>query len=147
MILGLQLIAGIVAFSRDLITPYSSSQVTANFIKDNELSNHLIMGSEDFTIAPISGYLNQKIYYPESQKLGSYVLFNNERKIVNDGDIMKQMINIIAEENQDILLIMNREFMERSPNLDIEFIEKFTKSFIYNEKYYLYLVKSVPSLS
>ncbi|CCQ60882.1 hypothetical protein [Crocosphaera watsonii] len=105
------------------------------------------MGSEDFTIAPISGYLNQKIYYPESQKLGSYVLFNNERKIVNDGDIMKQMINIIAEENQDILLIMNREFMERSPNLDIEFIEKFTKSFIYNEKYYLYLVKSVPSLS
>lgn len=147
MILWLQLIAGIVAFSRDLITPYSSSQVTANFIKDNELSNHLIMGSEDFTIAPISGYLNQKIYYPESQKLGSYVLFNNERKIVNDGDIMKQMINIIAEENQDILLIMNREFMERSPNLDIEFIEKFTKSFIYNEKYYLYLVKSVPSLS
>ena len=147
MILWLQLIAGIVAFSRDLITPYSSSQVTANFIKDNELSNHLIMGSEDFTIAPISGYLNQKIYYPESQKLGSYVLFNNERKIVNDGDIMKQMINIIAEENQDILLIMNREFMERSPNLDIEFIEKFTNSFIYNEKYYLYLVKSVPSLS
>ena len=147
MILWLQLIAGIVAFSRDLITPYSSSQVTANFIKDNELSNHLIMGSEDFTIAPISGYLNQKIYYPESQKLGSYVLFNNERKIVNDGDIMKQMINIIDEENQDILLIMNREFMERSPNLDIEFIEKFTKSFIYNEKYYLYLVKSVPSLS
>ena len=147
MILWLQLIAGIVAFSRDLITPYSSSQVTANFIKDNELSNHLIMGSEDFTIAPISGYLNQKIYYPESQKLGSYVLFNNERKIVNDGDIMKQMINIIAEKNQDILLIMNREFMERSPNLDIEFIEKFTKSFIYNEKYYLYLVRSVPSLS
>ena len=105
------------------------------------------MGSEDFTIAPISGYLNQKIYYPESQELGSYVLFTNNRKIVNDTDIINQMIQIISQENNDILLIMNREFFERSPNLNIEFIEKFTDSFIYNEKYYLYLVKSVPNLS
>ncbi|MGK7885624.1 MAG: hypothetical protein AB4057_13495 [Crocosphaera sp.] len=147
IILWLQLVAGIVAFSRDLITPYSSSQITAEFIKNNQLSENFIVGSEDFTIAPISGYLNQKIYYPESQELGSYVLFTNNRKIVNDTDIIKQMNQIIDKENNDILLIMNREFSERSPNLNIEFIEKFTDSFIYNEKYYLYLVKSAPNLS
>ena len=130
------------AFSRDLITPYSSSKVTAEFIRDNKLSNHFIMGSEDFTIAPISGYLNQKIYYPESQKFASYVLFNNNRGVVNDFDIINQMIEIMNRENEEILLIMNREFSERAPKLTIQFLEKFTQSFIYNEKYYLYLVKS-----
>ncbi len=142
IILWLQVIAGIVAFSRDLITPYSSSKVTADFIKNNKLSEHFIIGSEDFTIAPISGYLNQKIYYPESQELGSYVLFNNDRKIVNDDDIINQIIHILSQKNQNILLIINREFLGESPDLRIQFIDKFTQSFIYNEKYYLYLVKS-----
>ncbi|ACB51803.1 conserved hypothetical protein [Crocosphaera subtropica ATCC 51142] len=142
IILWLQVIAGIVAFSRDLITPYSSSKMTAEFIQSNNLSEHFIMGSEDFTIAPISGYLEQKIYYPEAQKMGSYVLFNNERKIVDDTDIINQMSQIIANDNKDILLILNREFLDSSQDLKIQFIEKFTQSFIYNEKYYLYLVKS-----
>ncbi|MDJ0729292.1 MAG: hypothetical protein QNJ33_04790 [Crocosphaera sp.] len=142
IILWLQVIAGIVAFSRDLITPYSSSKVTAEFIKNNELSKHFIVGSEDFTIAPISGYLNQKIYYPEIQEFGSYVLFKNERISVNDDDIINQMTQLIAKENKDILLIMNRTFLGQSSDLKIKFIEKFTQSFIYNEKYYLYLVQS-----
>lgn len=141
IILWLQVVAGIVAFSRDLITPYSSSKVTAEFIQKNQLSKHFIVGSEDFTIAPISGYLNQRIYYPESEELGSYVLFNNNRKIVDDADIIKQISKIVTQENKNVLLIMNREFLGKSPSLKIEFIEKFTQSFIYNEKYYLYLVK------
>ncbi|MGK7940790.1 MAG: hypothetical protein AB4062_11710 [Crocosphaera sp.] len=141
IILWLQVIAGIVAFSRDLVTPYSSSKITANYIKNNNLTNHFIMGSEDFTIAPISGYLNQKIYYPESQKLGSYVLFNNTRKIVDEDDIIKQIIEIVSSQKKDILLIANREFSGNSSQLNIQFLDKFTNSFIYNEKYYLYLIK------
>ncbi|MDJ0842712.1 hypothetical protein [Crocosphaera sp.] len=141
IILWLQVVAGIVAFSRDLITPYSSSKATAEFIQKNQLSQHFIVGSEDFTIAPISGYLNQRIYYPESKELGSYVLFNNDRKIVDDAGIINQISEILTQENKNVLLIMNREFLGQSPSLKIEFIEKFTQSFIYNEKYYLYLVK------
>ncbi len=147
IILWLQLVSGIVAFSRDLITPYSSSKVTADFIKNNELSEYFIIGSEDFTIAPISGYLNQKIYYPETQKFGSYVLFNNNRKIVEDDDIINQINKIISEKNNNLLLIMNREFSAKYPKLKIQFLEKFTQSFIYNEKYYLYLVKSSSNLN
>ncbi|MDJ0511744.1 MAG: hypothetical protein QNJ64_21230 [Crocosphaera sp.] len=105
------------------------------------------MGSEDFTIAPISGYLNQKIYYPESKKLGSYVLFNNTRKIVNDDDIIEQVIQIIKSQTKDVLLITNREFSIDSSQLNIRFLDKFTNSFIYNEKYYLYLITSNDELN
>lgn len=147
IILWLQVIAGIVAFSRDLITPYSSSKVTANYIKNNNLSNYFIMGSEDFTIAPISGYLNKKIYYPESKQLGSYVLFNNTRKVIDDDDIIEQLIEIINSKIKNILLIRNQKFLGESSQLDIQFLEKFTNSFIYNEKYYLYLIKSNSDLN
>ncbi len=147
IILWLQVVAGIVAFSRDIITPYSSSKITAQFIQKNNLIDNFIVGSEDFTIAPISGYLNQKIYYPETQELGSYVLFNNSRTIVDDFNIIDQITQIIDNEKKDILLITNREFLAESSNLSIQFLEKFTKSFIYNEKYYLYLVKSYSELN
>jgi hypothetical protein len=142
IILWLQVVAGIVAFSRDIITPYSSSKNTAQFIQKNDLIDNFIVGTEDFTIAPISGYLNKKIYYPETQNLGSYVLFNNSRTIVDDANIINQINKLIDDKKKDILLITNREFLGESSRLSIQFLEKFTESFIYNEKYYLYLVQS-----
>ncbi|WP_148096702.1 hypothetical protein, partial [Aphanothece sacrum] len=98
IILWLQLIAGGVAFGRDLLTPYSASRATANFIKENNLFTNIIVGSEDFTVSPISGYLNQKIYYPENQKLGSYVLFSDQRKLVEDREILAQISQLITPE-------------------------------------------------
>ena len=141
IILWLQVIAGIVAFSRDLSIPYSSSRMAANFIQQNNLDDYLIFGSEDFTIAPISGYLNKKIYYPETKKMGSYVLFNNSRQPTNDLEIISQIEKRILNQNENILLILNHELLEYSDNLDIVLLKKFMKSFIYNEKYYIYLVK------
>ncbi len=144
IILWLQIIAGIVAFSRDLSIPYSSSKMAANFIQQNNLDNYYIFGSEDFTIAPISGYLNRKIHYPETKKMGSYVLFNSSRKITNDLEILDQIEKYFIDrtKREDVLLILNHTLSKYSVNLDIVLLKKFTKSFIYNEKYYIYLVKS-----
>lgn len=143
IILWLQLIAGIVAFSRDLITPYSTSKITANFIQANQLDNNIMMGSEDFAVSPISGYLNQKIYYPETQAFGSYVLFTKDRKTVTESEILQQAKNLMLQNQSDVLLILNHELSASSQTseLTISFLKKFTKGFIYNEKYYLYLIK------
>jgi hypothetical protein len=132
------MIAGIVAFSRDLSIPYSASRETANYIKKHGLDQQFIVGSEDFTITPIAGYLNKKIYYPESQGLGSYVLFNYQRKPVNDGEIFQQLKTMLKYPSESILLILNHPLEIDDPDLEITPIEKFTKGFIYNEKYYLY---------
>ena len=140
IILLLQLIGGMVAFSRDLLTPYSASRATAKFIKQHNLESMRIVGSEDFAISPISGYLNRKIYYPESQQLASYVLFNEQRKYVNDTEIMRQISELIKEKPEDVLLILNHPLDTTRDDLRFSFLDKFTQAFIYNEKYYLYLV-------
>ncbi|MEA5534362.1 hypothetical protein [Crocosphaera sp. XPORK-15E] len=140
IILWLQVIAGIVAFSRDLITPYSASKATAKFIQENNLTTNLMIGTEDFAVSPISGYLNQKIYYPETQNLGSYVLFSQERKLISDADLMLQINQLIAKQNKPILLIINREFNQPISELNMQLLASFRKAFIYNEKYYLYFI-------
>ncbi|MEM9543809.1 MAG: hypothetical protein AAGA60_30530, partial [Cyanobacteria bacterium P01_E01_bin.42] len=136
-----QLIAGIVAFTRNIIVPYSASRETASYIKNNNLKDHFIVGSQDSVITPISGYLNRKIYYPESRRIGSFVLYNSQRIDVDLKKVLRQTEHLLHEQRSEILLILNYELDLFPENLEIEAIEQFTNSYIYNEKYYLYLVR------
>ncbi|AFY78133.1 hypothetical protein Ple7327_2879 [Pleurocapsa sp. PCC 7327] len=139
IILYVQLIAGIIAFSRELFIPYSASRKTANYIQSHHLEKMFIIGSEDFAISPICAYLNRKIYYPESQKFGSFVLFNSQRQSTNIDKILEQVSTISQEKEQDILLILNYEIQNSRNDLKLSLLKKFTNSFIHNEKYYLYI--------
>ena len=141
IILYAQLAAGIVSFSRDIFLPYSASREVAQYIQAKGWQDRFIIGSEDFTIAPISGYLERKIYYPESQKEGSFVLFNQQRKIVNDQEILGQLQKLIQQNPKPLLLILNRKLDASPSGLTIEPIKEFTRSFIGNETYYLYEIK------
>ena len=141
IILYAQLAAGIVSFSRDVFLPYSASREVAQYIQAKGWQDRFIIGSEDFTIAPISGYLERKIYYPESQKEGSFVLFNQQRKIVNDQEILSQLQKLIQQNPKPLLLILNRKLDASPSGLTIEPIKEFTRSFIGNETYYLYEIK------
>jgi hypothetical protein len=52
------------------------------------------------TILPISGYINRKIYYPEIQKISSFVLFTTQRKEVDHGEILSQLSQIIKKQSR-----------------------------------------------
>jgi hypothetical protein len=139
VILCAQLAAGIISFSRDLFIPYSASRETAKYIQDRNLEKMFIVGSEDFAISPICAYLNRKIYYPESQKFGSFVLFNSQRQPTDANDVLEQVSTISQEKNQDILLILNYELKTSRDDLKLSLLKKFTNAFIHNENYYLYI--------
>jgi hypothetical protein len=49
VILSAQLTAGIVAFSRDLVVPYSAARATARYIQSQHLENKFMVGSRDAT--------------------------------------------------------------------------------------------------
>jgi hypothetical protein len=142
VILYAQLAGGIVAFSRDLLIPYSASREAANFIKSQQLDKMFIVGSRDANVSPLCGYLNRQFYYPERQGLGSFVLFNSQRKEVDSATVLEQVSQLIQEKQINILLILNSELTASRADLSVSFLSKFTKSFISNERYYLYLVKS-----
>jgi len=142
VILYAQLAGGIVAFSRDLLIPYSASREAAKFIKNQQLEQMFIVGSRDANVSPICGYLNRKIYYPEREGIGSFVLFNSQRKDVDSTTVLEQVSQIIKQKPSDILLILSNELKISRADLSVSLLGKFTKSFIGNEKYYLYRVNS-----
>ncbi len=141
-ILFSQLIAGLVAYSRDLFVPYSASRETANFIQKENLAEMFIVGSQDFAMSPLAGYLQRKIYYPESQEMGSFVLFNSQRQEVDLATVLNQVDRLLTEKQTDILLILNYPLEESvTNNLSLQPLTAFTNSLIYNENYYLYIVE------
>ncbi|MBP0016274.1 MAG: hypothetical protein J7647_01805 [Cyanobacteria bacterium SBLK] len=140
-ILSAQFIAGIVALTRNIIVPYSASRETANYIKNNALDDLFIVGSQDSVMTPISGYLNRQIYYPESKEMGSFVLYNSRRIDVDREEVLSQVKKLLNEGQSQILLILNYELDGFPEDLQIEAIAEFTDSYIYNERYYLYLVR------
>lgn len=142
VILCSQMIGGLVAFSRDIIVPYSASREAAKFIQSQHLDKMFIVGSRDATVSPLCGYLNRKFYYPEFKGIGSFVLFNGQRQDVNALGVLEQISQLIKGKNGNILLILNYELKESRADLSISPLAKFTKSLIFNEKYYLYIVSS-----
>jgi hypothetical protein len=142
LILYTQLAAGIFAYSRDVILPYSASRATARYIQSQQLDKMFIAGSEDFAIAPLTAYLNRKIYYLESDSLGSFVLFAKQRETLDEAKILTKVRQIIQQEKQGILLILNHKLeTSTTKDLTISFLAQFTHAFIDSEKYYLYLVR------
>ena len=140
VILSAQLIAGIYSFSRDLLIPYSASRETAQYIQKENLTDKFWVGSEDFAIAPITAYLNRKIYYLESDRNGSYVLFSGEREILNQEQIVEKLTQLSQTEDEKIFLILNHDLSFSDDKLSIRQIAKFPRAFIHNERYYLYEV-------
>ncbi len=142
LILYVQFIGGIYSFSRDLILPFSASRETAQYIQKAGLDNEFIVASRDANMAPLSGYLNRKFYYPELQKMGSFTLFNKSRQDVQQVQILSQINSLLKNQDEQykILLILNQKLNVNRNDLKIVPIKDFQRNWVDSERYYLYWV-------
>ncbi len=145
IILYVQFGGGIYSFSRDLVVPFSASRETAQYIKKSGLTNEFIVASRDANMAPLSGYLNRKFYYPELQKMGSFTLFKSGRKDVEQAEILSQINSLLKnqDEQKKILLILNNKLTVNRNDLKIVPIKDFQRAWVDSEQYYLYWVDEV----
>ena len=139
-ILSIHLVLGIAASGADWFYPFSAGKETAKFIKDKQMDNMLMLGDMDFPASVISGYLNRRIYYTQSNRFGSFIIWNNERGDHSAQEILKKAQELTLQRKEDILLVMNYELDTSSALNPIVKIKEFKKSIVPNEKYYLYLM-------
>jgi hypothetical protein len=141
LILVCQLIAGFVAYGRDLLLPYSASRAVADYLIDENLDTATLVGSNDFMASPISGHINKKIYYPETQTFGSFVIFTKDRQDVDDQAILRQIDQKLGTIlTSPVILILNHPLEITWPGLTISPLKEFRHSFIREEQYYLYQI-------
>lgn len=149
-ILVIQMLTGIAFNIRDLFVPWSASRATATYMLQEGLEKEFIVASRDANMAPLSGYLDRKLYYPEIESMGSFTLFLKTRQIVDTAAILNQTSEILSGDRlsldpnpSQILLLLNatldlEQMIDLAPNLKITPIAQFEKSYIHDEKYYLY---------
>lgn len=159
LVLVTNVIGAMVAYSKDLGEKFTVSKDAADYIKENKLDTLTFAGATDFTVASIAAYLDKKIYYPQMDDYGTYVIWNKKRK--NDitlqmlvSSIDKLMYN--ERKNKLLLILTNPPMVSKdgkttepllrallAKDVKMDFIKGFEGGIQTDEKYFLYMVEKV----
>ncbi|MGF1478310.1 MAG: hypothetical protein ACFB4I_02295 [Cyanophyceae cyanobacterium] len=145
-ILCLQLFSGIFAYAKDLVQPFSVNQKVADYIKDNDLENAVVVGIRDFPFASLSAYLNKEIYFYNIERYGTYLIWNKARKQKQKNRTLEHFIGkmkeIQVQENKEVLILLQKDIDFSDFDLKITKLKDFKTSIsFYEGDYYLYLLK------
>jgi hypothetical protein len=153
IILLVQFCTGIFAYAQDIRYPFTASYKTAEYIRENNLHNNIMVGHIDYAAQSIAGHLNKKIYYPQSNEYGTNVLWGENRRInITLNDIINSSVILLNKYDKDILLILNYPLWDQKTypiglvsirdNIQLKYINEFTETIVNDERYFLYLMYS-----
>ena len=141
IILLIQMLSGVYAYSMDLIYPFSKSKATAEFIQQRGLNDSFILGNKDAIVSPISAYIDKKIFYIEYNRTGSFFQNPQKKIIKNQPELIDRINKIVTDNSKNNVLILSYPLNIKSDRLNITSIGEFSKSIVAEEKYYIYLVE------
>jgi hypothetical protein len=92
--------------------PFSRGRDVAEYIENNHLQDLPIFGYPDFTGIPVSGYLDRKMYYPDTHRWGSFVIETNKRETNwDENKIYQAIIDFAAQGHPDFLVVLDQPFL------------------------------------
>jgi hypothetical protein len=110
-ILALQVVAGVYAWTLHLLMPFSASKLAADFIRQHGYAHLLIMGSKEANVTPVTAYLDQPMYYPDSGRYGTFSLENAARRDLSEQELLQSVARMAMKAHGDTLLVGNGRFM------------------------------------
>jgi hypothetical protein len=143
-ILLIQSFAGISAFILDWHRPFSEAKCAVNYMEQNHLTSYPVAVDNLNTGTSISGYLEQKVFYPILNDWGSYRTWNTPHK-VEQPIFFSKLLSNKEKLGKDVIVILHRKL---NRNVTIEFrnqmkiseVAEFDKSIILDENCFLYKV-------
>lgn len=104
---------GLATLSSEL-HPYSQGRNLALWLERNRMNDGPIMGSVDYTVATIAGYLRRPVYYLECECLGTFIVWNGQRQMLNSREIVSRVTHALEIFGwTDAVLILNRELTQQ----------------------------------
>ncbi len=159
VVLTTSLIGGVGSYIFDLEHPFSTSQQAADYLKENKLDQLEIIGSTDYIVSPLATHLKRKIYYPEREEEGSFIIYDPRRLNLWSFDaIQKMALELNNKGQKKIILIRSTPiFMtfqdtgEQTPWtegnltdwLEMTLIHKVEPGVVKDEKYFIYSIDEI----
>jgi len=106
LLLSVSIFSSSIAFYYDFNFPFSHSKNVADYIEENyDKDNLTIIGFPNVPTETVAGYLNKDLYYPQEEKFGKLVEWDNRGDFTADKFIKN--INIVksGSVDKDILII------------------------------------------
>lgn len=117
-VLAYQMAAGLYYASWDWFNPYSGSREAAEVIREAGLTAGLLITDFDLTAAPISGYLDRDIFYPQSNDFGTFIVWRKKRRlgIVAPEELLLRAKELSRERGRGGALILAKKLSEPLPD-------------------------------
>lgn len=145
IMLAIHLTAGMYASAMDLIFPFSSASRVVAYATEQSLDDLAIAGDWDSTTSPVSGYLRRPIYYPSSDRDGTFILWNDARWEWTPLEAAIERISDLAQsEASGCIAILSYPLAVEPPNFEL--LATFEGSIVFDENYWLYRVTPRPLL-
>ena len=136
LLLAVNVYAGILSSYLEWKYEFSMGKAAAKYIKENGLDKNLWAGHHDYAVLSVCGYFDKKVYYPRSNRVGSFIIFNNKREFIKSRRALKMIKGYAKDKWQDTILILNFK-PRRRKHRNIQIIKSFEGCVALNEEFYI----------
>ena len=148
LLLLTQLIAGVLFYICDLVTPFSQDKNVVQYLTDEGLSNELIAVDRYHIIPSITGYLSKSVYSLPTGKKEKFLVWNNTKaKILNETELLNAVAHASRTNKEKMVIILNytlqtsEDILIPHSNLSIHLLHKFEGSLCPYENFYVYTLR------
>ncbi len=142
LLLAIQAAAMLPAAWFELRQPFSRAGETAAFIRAGGWERCFLVGQPDYAASSVAMQLGRSIYYPESGRAGSYLIWDAQRDPESPPDIV-DAVTALAREQGRTLLITNHPLPTERLGARLEAVASFAPAIEASEQYYLYATSAV----
>jgi hypothetical protein len=135
---AIQAFGGLFAVLADLRHPFSASKDAAKYIKEQHLADVFMIGSEHYAATAVAAHLNRPILLAEPNRIGTYVIWRNDRHAVSAAELLRRARSHASHEGRDVLIIANYNLGEEGLPFKLK---SFQDSIVEDERYVLYLIR------
>lgn len=136
-ILLIQIISGLIAIYYDYQYKFSNAQEIALFLEKENLQDYQIIGYPDYSTSTIAGLMNKEIYYPSSNRSGTYIIWDKKRNnYISSKKLVMRFIDM-KKINKKTLLITNYLISDNNKN-KLLLLKSFENSIVNDESFYIY---------
>lgn len=141
LLFGVHVAAAGIAAGLECRYPFSAARTVTDYLHHHGHDESLLVGHIDYTSSALLGTSAQRqIYYPQSRRWGSYIIWNRARLTEpTDQEMIDEARALPRRTGQHVLLVLDRRLDDRVVQKNrISTLGHFTGAVVYDENFHLY---------
>lgn len=141
VVLGAQLLFSARSTARDLVEPFTPTPAAAEWLRRQGLADLPLIGYPDSVTMTVAAYLDRSILFLDQNRVGTFVLWRNDRRMLTDAEIVASVRRQLLVEPKVVLIVRNQLQGDLGP---LGLRASFTEGIDRGESIYVYVADAGP---